>query len=52
MEKIVELWSTDAEKLFFTSYLKTVLPDKLFYKLDNVYYAYIPKVFNSKNQIQ
>ena len=50
MGKILELWSTDAEKMFFASYLKTVLPDKLFYKLDNVYYAYIPKVFNSKNQ--
>jgi len=50
MEKISELWSIDAEKMFFTSYLKTVLPDKLFYKLDDVYYAYIPKVLKSRNQ--
>jgi len=50
MGKILELWSTDAEKMFFTSYLETVLPDKLSFINWIMYYAYIPKVLSSRNQ--
>ncbi len=50
MEKKIDLWTIDAEKRFFNSYLKTTIAEKLFYKFGSDYYAYIPKGFNSKNQ--
>ncbi len=38
------LWNEECEKLFFKESLKYFLSqDKLFYKIDGNYYAYIPK---------
>jgi proteasome lid subunit RPN8/RPN11 len=50
MYKNRELWSINDEKMFFSSYLKITIAEKLFYKLDRDFYAYIPKGFDSKNQ--
>lgn len=44
------LWDTDTEKAFFFEALEKMTPQKLFYALNNEYYAYIPKGVSSQNQ--
>ena len=45
------LWNEDCEKLFFEQSLKYFLSlDKLFYKLNGKYYAYIPRGVKHSNQ--
>ncbi|HPN38222.1 MAG TPA: hypothetical protein PL041_07450 [Melioribacteraceae bacterium] len=40
----MELWTIEDEMNFFNSYINEgVEPDKLFYKIDDKYYAYIPR---------
>lgn len=44
------LWDIDTEKEFFLEAMKIMIPQKLFYLLNNEYYAYIPKGMSSQNQ--
>jgi hypothetical protein len=39
------------EKMFFSSYLKITIAEKLFYKLDRDFYAYILKVLIPKSDL-
>lgn len=45
------LWNNNIEVQFFREALKNFAsPEQLFYKLNNIYYAYIPKGFNAEGQ--
>jgi hypothetical protein len=37
------MWTNDTEIQFFQSYLKTVVPEKLFYFRNGNYYSFVPK---------
>ncbi|HOJ98043.1 MAG TPA: hypothetical protein PLW34_00595 [Termitinemataceae bacterium] len=48
----MELWDRETEKNFFLDTLKSFAsPEQLFYKLEDTYYAYIPKGFSAKGQV-
>ncbi|NLD48792.1 MAG: hypothetical protein GX660_16635, partial [Clostridiaceae bacterium] len=45
------LWNNDIEIQFFTEALKNFAsPEQLFYKLQNEYFAYVPKGSNAEGQ--
>ncbi len=49
--KRISLWNTDTEIHFFTEALRNFTsPEKLFYKLNSDYYAYVPKSIKGAGQ--